>query len=112
METQAINPPRRGLQMPRDRRPEFKQEMMIKGRRVRIPKDTTKQSFKFSDDFHKKSFDEKGFLYFGFKSSGAEKAAARARGLIGKTDSENHEQLQKWLNGQTSQEVENNKGNC
>lgn len=108
--------------MPRDRRPEFKQEMMIKGRKVRIPKDRTKQSFKFSDDFNKKSFEEKGFLYMNGskKSEGAEKAAARARGLIGKTDSENHEQFKKWLYDQNSQESEhyankkmdNNKGNC
>ena len=81
--------PRRVPKMPRDRRPEFKSQVRIKGRVVGIPKGKSKESFMRFHDFQRRAVKEGRLVSFISKPSlAASKAAARADGLIYKTDSD------------------------
>tara|TARA_R100000655_G_C2920878_1_gene182268 strand:- start:151 stop:420 length:270 start_codon:yes stop_codon:yes gene_type:complete len=88
--------------MPRDRRPEFKSQVRLKGRAVGFKKGWTKDAFMYFHDLQRKSVADGmwiGFIDRPCNASG--KAAARADGLIAKTDSEH------YANRPTRQEVRN-----
>ena len=78
--------------MPRDRKPQFKQQVKINGRVIGIPDGMTKKDF---IDWHKENrvhFNAGTNLGFRKRPAmDAIKAAARADGLIPKSDSEHHE---------------------
>ena len=81
--------------MPRDRRPEFKKQVRIKGRVIGLKKWQDKSAFMY---FHNLSREDvKEGIRIGFADRpclASAKAAARADGLIVKTDSEHYENRQ------------------
>ena len=94
--------PRRVQKMPRDRRPEYKSQVRLRGRAIGIKKGMSKDAFMYFHDLNRKSFADG--MWIGFidrPSLAAQKAAARADGLIAKTDSEH------YANRPTRQEVRN-----
>ena len=78
--------------MPRDRKPNFKKQVKINGRVIGIPDGMTKKDF---IDWHKENrvhFNAGTNLGFHKRPAmDAIKAAARADGLIPKSDNEHHE---------------------
>ncbi len=83
--------PRRVLLMPRDRRPEYKSQVRIKGRVVGLKKGMPKAVFMSFHEIHRKSVADGMWIGFMDRPSlASSKAAARADGLIAKTDSEHY----------------------
>ena len=78
--------------MPRDRKPQFKQQVKINGRVIGIPKGMTKKDFIDWHKLNRDHFNAGTNLRFNKRPlTDAIKAAARADGLIPKSDSEQHE---------------------
>ena len=95
--------------MPRDRKPQFKQQVRIKGRAVGIPQDVPKEDFMYFHNLKRESFKQGYFLGFlDTPNCASRKAAARADGLISKTDSEHYELHKKHK----TQQVGKHKGDC
>ena len=89
--------------MPRDRRPEFKKQVRIKGRAIGLKKWEDKSSFMYFHNMKREAVKEGNWIGFADRPCLASaKAAARADGLIAKTDSEHY----------ANKKVDNNKGNC
>jgi hypothetical protein len=83
--------PRRVLLMPRDRRPEYKSQVRIKGRVIGLKKGWSKDAFMYFHEMHRKSVADGNWIGFmDGPSTASSKAAARADGLIAKTDSEHY----------------------
>ena len=77
--------------MPRDRRPEYKSQVRIKGRVVGLKKGWPKPVFMYFHEMNRKSVaDGKWIGFMNGPNSASSKAAARADGLIAKTDSEHY----------------------
>ena len=77
--------------MPRDRRPEFKSQVRIKGRAIGIPKGMPKDTFMYFHEISRKSVADGYWIGFVDRPCNASaKAAARADGLIAQTDSEHY----------------------
>ena len=77
--------------MPRDRRPEYKSQVRIKGRVVGLKKGMPKAVFMSFHEIHRKSVADG--MWIGFidrPCNASSKAAARADGLIAQTDSEHY----------------------
>jgi len=77
--------------MPRDRRPEFKSQVRIKGRVVGLKKGLSKDVFMSFHEDKRKAVAEGYFIGFiDAPCNASSKAAARADGLIAKSDSEHY----------------------
>ena len=95
--------------MPRDRRPEFKKQVRIKGRAIGLKKWEDKSAFMYFHNMNRKAVKEgKSIGFVDRPCLASAKAAARADGLIAKTDSKHYENRQISKNKQ----LEVNKGNC
>ena len=89
--------------MPRDRRPEFKKQVRIKGRVIGLKKWEDKSAFMYFHNMNREAVEEgKSIGFVDRPCNASAKAAARADGLIAKTDSEHY----------ANKKVDNNKGNC
>ena len=77
--------------MPRDRRPEYKSQVRIKGRVVGLKKGYPKDIFMYFHEMDRKSVaDGKWIGFIDRPCNASAKAAARADGLIAQTDSEHY----------------------
>ena len=93
--------------MPRDRRPEFKSQVRIKGRVVGLKKGLSKDVFMSFHEDKRKAVAEGYFIGFiDAPCNASSKAAARADGLIAKSDSEHYANLK----SRRAKEMGHNKG--
>ena len=77
--------------MPRDRRPEYKSQVRIKGRVIGLKKGWSKDAFMYFHEMHRKFVANGNWIGFmDGPNMASSKAAARADGLIAKTDSEHY----------------------
>ena len=93
--------------MPRDRRPEYKSQVRIKGRVIGLKKGMSKDAFMYFHEMNRKSVADGNWIVFIDRPCNASsKAAARADGLIAQTDSEH------YANCNHRKEVGNHQESC